>query len=255
MFDHDEHEFDTTDRTPRPKGKLSANGQWVFGSVYAGLALVGFSFGVWAGASKPKPVEVAEVKKDNTDKPANTTPVPAAVKLPAVDPQPKPPEPEPEPKVMVPDPKPPEPEPEPKPPEPKPEPKVVVKPPEPKPVKMVSFKQVEPIFRSYCNNCHGAVKGAPKGGVDLRTVAAIMKGGGGGDIVVPGMPDKSFIYLTIKEKTMPPEGKGPTPAELQLIHDWVAAGAKPRRRPVRGRRPKGSRLTPDARLSSRRRTP
>lgn len=250
------NEFDTDDdRMPHPKGKLSANGQWVFGSVYAGLALVGFSFGVWAGASKPKPVEVAELKKDNTDKPV--TPVPAVAKQPAVDPQPKPPEPEPEPepKVMVPEVKPPEPEPKPPEPEPKPEPKVVVKPPAPKPVKMVSFKEVAPIFRSYCNNCHGAVKGAPKGGVDLRTVAAIMKGGGGGDIVVPGTPEKSILYLSIKEKTMPPEGKGPTPAELQLIHDWVASGAKERRRPVRGRRPKGSRLTPAARPSSRRRTP
>jgi hypothetical protein len=227
MSDHDADEFDSDiNRKQFPHGTLSSNGQWLFGSLYAALTLVGFSFGVWAGASKPKPVEVAEVKKE-PEKPAPVV-TPPVVKPPVVEPKPKEPEPkpvEPEPKPMTPEVKPKEPEPKPK--EPEPKPKLNVKP--------VAFKEVAAIFRSYCANCHGAV-GKPKGDVDLRTVAAIMKGGSAGDIVTPGQPDKSALYLSIKMNTMPPEGKGPSPAELQVIHDWIASGAKERRRTVRGRR-------------------
>lgn len=211
------------DRTPLPAGKLSSNGQWIFGSIFAGFLLVGFSFGVWAGVSRPKPVEkapeVAEVKKD--DKPA-----PVAIK--PVEPKPKekepvvePKEPETKPKIKEPDPKPKEPEPEPK--------KVDFK--------SVSFKEIEPVFRTYCNNCHGSV-GKPKGGVDLRTIAAIMKGKDGEAIVKVGDPEKSLLYQTMKPPTatMPPDGKqGPNEKELKLVYDWIGSGAKPRRT-VRRRR-------------------
>ena len=245
MSDHFAHSFDSdADRTPLPRGTLTANGQWLFGSIYAGLALIGFSFGLWAGvgSSKPKAVETAELKKEPEQKPVVTPPVVVKPKEPkekepkepVVEPKPK----EPEPKPMEPEPKPKEPEPKPKEPEPKPK-EPEPKKPEPKaPVKAVAFKEIKPILIAYCNNCHGAA-GKPKGGVDLRTVAAIMKGGSAGDIVTPGMPEKSALYLSIKMNTMPPEGKGPSPAELQLIHDWIASGAKERRRTVRGRRGRG----------------
>lgn len=227
-------EFDSdADQTPLPgyKNKLSSNGQWLFGSLYAGLALVGFSFGVWAGASKTKVVEVAEAKKESTEKPAEK--VPPTVKPPVVTPPTEPkvkekekekePEPTPEPKK--------EPEPTPEPPKKEPEPKK--KEPEPKKidVKPVAFKEIEPIFRSYCNNCHGAA-GKPKAGVDLRTVAAILKGNENGPLVKPGDPENSPLYQSVKPPsgTMPPDGKpGPNEKELKLIHDWIASGAKPRR--------------------------
>lgn len=94
----------------------------------------------------------------------------------------------------------------------------------------VSFqKDVLPIFRAYCLNCHGAGSGKPKGGVDLRTVAAIMKGGGA-PILVVGQPEKSAIYTTIEDMSMPPEGKRPTPQELAIIRNWILTGAKERRR-------------------------
>ncbi len=224
------HQSDSdADRTPLPAGKLSANGQWIFGSVYAGLALIGFSFGVWAGASKPKPAEVAEIKKDNTEKPPVTPPVVKPPVTPPVEPKPKdntppvvtPPV-EPKPKDNTPpvvEPK--------KEPEPEPKPKVEIQ--------QVAFKDVSALFVRYCNNCHGAV-GKPKGGADLRTLVAIMKGGENGVMVKPGEPDKSSLYLSIKMGTMPPDGKpGPNEKELKMIHDWIAGGAKPRRT-VRGRR-------------------
>lgn len=234
----DPREFDSeADETPLSGNKLSTNGQWLFGALYAGLALIGFSFGVWAGASKPK-VEVAEVKKEQ-EKPATQVP-PTVVKPPAAPPTVPPPvepkakekEPEPTPEPMPKEKekaKEPEPTPEPK----KKEPEPKKKEPEPKKieVKPVAFKELEPIFRSYCNNCHGAA-GKPKGGVDLRTAAAILKGGNGGELVKPGDPEKSPLYLSMKppDATMPPDGRqGPNEKELKLIYDWIASGAKPRR--------------------------
>ncbi|VTR95690.1 planctomycete cytochrome c : Protein containing planctomycete cytochrome C domain protein OS=Rhodopirellula baltica SWK14 GN=RBSWK_03829 PE=4 SV=1: PSCyt1 [Gemmata massiliana] len=240
--------YDSDDLAPVPAGGLSSNGQWLFGSLYAALILIGFSFGVWAGASKPKTFEVAEAKKEPAEKPDRgappvkpVTPPPAEPKtnpMPPVEqkpverePEPKPPEPKKEPEVKPAEPKPKEPAP--KPPEPKP--------PEPKKVnvKPVSFKEVSKVFVAHCNNCHGSV-GKPKAGIDLRTVAAILKGGADGDIVKPGDPEKSVLYLSLMadaSKPMPPDGKQrPTEAEIKLVHDWIASGAKQRRRPVRGRR-------------------
>jgi hypothetical protein len=142
---------------------------------------------------------------------------------PKKEPEPKPKEPEP--KVKEPEPKPKDPEPKPKEPEPK---KVDIKP--------VAFKEVRPILLNYCGTCHGQSAGKPKAGIDLRTVAAIMKGGDDGAVVKAGDPKKSRLYLSVMEGTMPPDGKpAPSPKELQLIHDWIASGAKERRRPIRGR--------------------
>ena len=61
MSDYTGHQFDT-DTVPSPyrQAQLSSNAHWIFGSIYAGLALVGFGFGVWAGAAKPRPIETAD---------------------------------------------------------------------------------------------------------------------------------------------------------------------------------------------------
>ena len=196
------------------------------------LALVGFGFGVWAGVAKPKPIETAEVKKENADKPqSQPQQPPGPVGTPTSAPQNSPPvvepKPEPEPKT--------EPKPEPKSkPDPKPEPKPEPKPKDPPPkVRQVAFKEIQPILSTYCGNCHGQA-GKPKAGIDLRSVASIKKGGDGGDIVKVGEPMKSKLYTSLLEGAeipMPPDGK-PAPAQkdIALIHDWIASGgAKPRR--------------------------
>jgi hypothetical protein len=229
MSNQSPSEFESeSGETPLRRGQLSSNAHWLFGSLYAALTLIGFSFGVWAGAAKPKPTEVADAKqKENTEKPPE---------------RPKPPEPKPkeaEPKAKETEPKPKEPEPKAKEPEPKPkepEPKPKPKEPEPKKVdfKAVSYKEVQPILRTYCYECHGASAGKPKGNVDVTSIAKMLKSKG--DPLVPGKPNDSTLYTTIKSGDMPPDGKkGPSEQELKLIHDWIASGAKERRRPVRTR--------------------
>ena len=62
------------------------------------------------------------------------------------------------------------------------------------------------------------------------------QGGDDGALVKPGDPDKSPLYESIKAGRMPPDGKpGPTEKEMMLIRDWIAGGAKERRRTVRRR--------------------
>ena len=225
------HEEETEEHTARP-GQLSSNGQWIFGAVYAFLALIGFGFGVWAGASKPsKPVEVADARpKETSGQPKPpvippVTPTPPANPAPAVatnpDPAPMTPEPAKEPKK------------EPKPKIVEPKPPTPATPVEPKPadVKPVMFEEIKPILTGYCGNCHG-LAGKPKAGIDLRTVAAIMKGGENGDILKVGDPKKSKLYTCLldgAETPMPPDGK-PKPSEkdIKLIHDWILTGAKQR---------------------------
>ncbi len=227
---HTSREFDTN--TPTRNGQLSANAHWLFGSFYAVLTLVGFAFGVWAGAAKPKPTEVADAKqkeKDNTDKPSEKQ-KPTATP-PVVSPEPK--AKDVEPKAKEPEPKVKEPEPKPKEPDPK------ARDPEPKSVDArVVFKEVEPIFRAYCIECHGAPGKRPGGGVDLRTLVAIKKGDKNGDaILVPGNPEKSAIYESITSGRMPDGGKTPPPPDkLLLLKNWIQSGAKERRRPIRNRR-------------------
>src|SRR5262249_13938353 len=100
----------------------------------------------------------------------------------------------------------------------------------------VSFqKDVLPIFREYCLNCHGGGKGKPKGDVDLRTLAAIVNPKNP-PILTSGKPEKSAIYSQIVDGAMPPEGRRPGKGETEVIRDWIVAGATPRR-PVRPRPP------------------
>lgn len=238
-FSDSQFEIDD-DEAPTKPGELSANGHWLFGSIFAGLVLIGFGFGVWAGTPKSKPVD-AEAKqkdKDNTEKPVAQNPKPQP--KPDIKPDPKP-EPKPDPKPKEPEPKPKEPDPKPKEPEPKPkepEPKPKPKDPPTVPVKAVSFKEVRGFLDKHCLICHGNA-GKPKAGLDLRTLAAIKKGGDSGEVLVPGDPKKSKLYTSMlpgSDSLMPPDDKPqPTEAEKNLIRDWIAGGAK-ERRTVRRRR-------------------
>lgn len=135
---------------------------------------------------------------------------------------------------IVPEPKttpepPPEPKPEPKP-EAKTEPKTKAKveankAPPGKPGSEVVFAQVATVFKEKCIVCHGGVE--PKGGLDLRSAKAALAGGDNGAGVKPGDPDNSAIWQSIVEGKMPPPKKPQlTPAEKQLIKDWIAGGAK-----------------------------
>jgi protein TonB len=203
---------------------LSASAQLIGLSTYAVCLLLGFGFGLWAGSRPPRPVEVARADEKSADtRPAEPPAAKGAEKpTPAVTPANPPKK---EPKSEAPKPEPPKREPPKKdPPRPAPK-KVEPKPEPPVPAANITFaKDIVPVFRSYCLTCHSGAK--PKGGVDLTTVTAIMKGKRGKPILKPGDPAASSVFTSVEDGSMPPEGKPPSDAEKKLIRDWILGGAK-----------------------------
>jgi hypothetical protein len=220
---------DSDDSGPDRPERLSPTGQMVGWGVFGGLVLVGFFFGIVTGYERPKPTQVAAAPKESQrpEAPKQTPKTEPAVTPPKEDTTPKQDDPKVDPPKVD---------------QPKVDPPKIETPPPPKkeppktPVTVsVSFqKDVLPIFRTYCLNCHGGGTGKPRGDVDLRTVAAITDPKNP-PILTPGKPEKSAIYTQIVDMAMPPEGKRPGKGETEVIRDWILGGAKPRR-PVRGRR-------------------
>ena len=82
---------------------------------------------------------------------------------------------------------------------------------------------IAPILREHCVKCHGAE--ARKGGLDLRTAAALIHGGDTGPAVVPGKSGESLVVEQVASKAMPP-GKNPklTDAQVAILRTWIDAG-------------------------------
>ncbi|QVL30014.1 PSD1 domain-containing protein [Telmatocola sphagniphila] len=94
-------------------------------------------------------------------------------------------------------------------------------------------KDVQPILSEFCVACHGIDAKHRKANLRLDDGAAVLKGGESGEpTLVPGHPEKSELYLRItskeEEKVMPPrsEKKTLSPAQLQILKQWIVEGAK-----------------------------
>jgi len=89
----------------------------------------------------------------------------------------------------------------------------------------VSFsKDVQPILQSRCINCHGGQK--TQKGLDMTSYDKLMAGSENGPVVIPGSLDKSnFIQMVLQGK-MPKSGPKLLPAQVQMLENWVTAGAK-----------------------------
>ena len=85
----------------------------------------------------------------------------------------------------------------------------------------VFTQKVAPIFAQNCVMCHGAKM--QRGGLDLRTEQATIKGGGRGTSVVPGKPEESLLYkfITHKEEPGMPMGGKLADAEIAAIAEWI----------------------------------
>ena len=82
---------------------------------------------------------------------------------------------------------------------------------------------IAPILQVHCWKCHGE---SGKGGLDLRRRASILKGGDGGEAVIPGKPADSLLLEMINQKEMPPKREPQlTPRQIDLIRKWITAGA------------------------------
>ena len=96
----------------------------------------------------------------------------------------------------------------------------------------VTEKDVLPIFQLRCAKCHG--KRRQEAGLDLRTLAARLKGGKSGPALVPGDLAKSLLFQRVIREEMPPQDmmfenqvRPPTDTEVEVLRKWIAGGALP----------------------------
>ncbi len=77
----------------------------------------------------------------------------------------------------------------------------------PPPGETLTFERdVRPIFKAYCFDCHGA-EAEHKGNLDLRLRRLVLKGGETGPAIVPGDATTSLLIQKLHEGEMPPTGK------------------------------------------------
>ena len=89
----------------------------------------------------------------------------------------------------------------------------------------ISFAaDVLPILESRCVNCHGGRE--TEEGLVLRTYDEVMAGSDNGPVIVPGDIAGSYLVELITKLEMPKRGPKLTPVQIQIITDWVAAGAQ-----------------------------
>lgn len=94
----------------------------------------------------------------------------------------------------------------------------------------VNQHDVIPILLRRCTVCHGPRK--QEGGLDLRSRAAMLKGGKSGPGIVIGKPDESLLIKKVKAGQMPPKHmlvdasvKPIEATEIDVLYRWIAAGA------------------------------
>ena len=96
----------------------------------------------------------------------------------------------------------------------------------------VTFPEVKAILAAKCLACHGNDPKDLKGGYDLRTRAAAVKGGDSGQqVIVPGDPQKSSLLAAVtwadEALQMPPKENDRLSAEqIDVLRRWIAAGAQ-----------------------------
>lgn len=83
--------------------------------------------------------------------------------------------------------------------------------------------KVQPLFDVQCVKCHGPIE--QKSGLELDTPEAVMRGGDEGQVVVPGEPDESRLYLYLAEGSDPhmPPKKQLSDSDRALVRDWILA--------------------------------
>ena len=84
-------------------------------------------------------------------------------------------------------------------------------------------RDVQPLFSQYCFQCHG--EQVRMGELDLRTPAAMVKGGSQGPALSRGLADDSLLYRRLVEKSMPLGERKPSAEQIGLIGAWIDAGA------------------------------
>jgi hypothetical protein len=86
-------------------------------------------------------------------------------------------------------------------------------------------RDVRPILKASCFHCHGEEE-TLQGGLDVRLVRLMHKGGDSGPSVVPGDPAASLVWRRIELDEMPAGSKKLSAAQKETIRAWIQAGAQ-----------------------------
>jgi uncharacterized membrane protein len=79
-------------------------------------------------------------------------------------------------------------------------------------------RDVKPILELRCVRCHGPDVAMKNLRLNRRDRAML--------VIVPKQPDDSRLYLAAKSGFMPPGDNKLTPAELEILRQWIAEGAR-----------------------------
>jgi mono/diheme cytochrome c family protein len=81
------------------------------------------------------------------------------------------------------------------------------------------------ILETRCLQCHG--DNAPKGGLSITSVGAILRGGDSGPAVEPGKPDESLLIEMVSgdKPEMPQKGQALSQEQVTALRQWVQEGA------------------------------
>jgi hypothetical protein len=83
-------------------------------------------------------------------------------------------------------------------------------------------KNIGPLLQKNCTRCHGGSN--PRAGLSLDSYTNVLKGSGR-PVIAPGNPDSSVLYGLVKSGAMPYGGPKLADADIQMIFDWIKAGA------------------------------
>ncbi|MEW6086010.1 MAG: c-type cytochrome domain-containing protein [Chloroflexota bacterium] len=88
----------------------------------------------------------------------------------------------------------------------------------------VSFvNDVFPILQNRCSSCHMGEYTSKN--LHMDTYESLMAGSQNGPVIVAGNAKDSLLVEKISSGEMPKRGPKLTPAQIQIIGDWINAGA------------------------------
>jgi len=79
---------------------------------------------------------------------------------------------------------------------------------------------IQPLFQTRCGACHGE---SGLQGLNLLTYSTAFAGSVNGSVIIPGDPDASML-IQRQTQDQPHFGQF-NPEELQIVQDWILAGA------------------------------
>ena len=90
---------------------------------------------------------------------------------------------------------------------------------------------IAPIFRKHCFQCHGESK--QEAGLNLASFATSIKGGSGGEVLIPERSNGSRLFQAITAEDpaerMPPNNDSLPPDDIAMIRNWIDAGLRENR--------------------------